>query len=242
MNYWNKWTFPRHSNLLRCTCIYIIYMNDYLHENLLFYTFPYVEHFEIGQIVKMLSLLLLLVFICYRTPRTAWRENLTYWEWTVNNSWEHFSSSHAKDICLVSDANHWFGVTRRTFVWCPKLICWFGDAAWVCMWWLSVVSKSVLSTCCTDDTMMLVLSMSVLCSLGFGEHAVLVCGLLCPCGVLLLSVYTHITLSPELLKSHGMGLLMREDKNSETRGCDLPSSIFTVCHNTEQQQAGIRLC
>ncbi len=22
-NYWNKWTFPRHSNLLRCTCIYI---------------------------------------------------------------------------------------------------------------------------------------------------------------------------------------------------------------------------
>ncbi len=23
LNYWNKWTFPRHSNLLRCTCIYI---------------------------------------------------------------------------------------------------------------------------------------------------------------------------------------------------------------------------
>ncbi len=22
-NYWNKWTFPRHSNLLRCTCINI---------------------------------------------------------------------------------------------------------------------------------------------------------------------------------------------------------------------------
>ncbi len=22
LNYWNKWTFPRHSNLLRCTCIY----------------------------------------------------------------------------------------------------------------------------------------------------------------------------------------------------------------------------
>ncbi len=21
LNYWNKWTFPRHSNLLRCTCI-----------------------------------------------------------------------------------------------------------------------------------------------------------------------------------------------------------------------------
>ncbi len=23
LNYWNKWTFPRHSNLLRCTCICI---------------------------------------------------------------------------------------------------------------------------------------------------------------------------------------------------------------------------
>ncbi len=23
LNYWNKWTFPRHSNLLRCTCIHI---------------------------------------------------------------------------------------------------------------------------------------------------------------------------------------------------------------------------
>ncbi len=23
LNYWNKWTFPRHSNLLRCTCVYI---------------------------------------------------------------------------------------------------------------------------------------------------------------------------------------------------------------------------
>ncbi len=23
LNYWNKWTFPRHSNLLKCTCIYI---------------------------------------------------------------------------------------------------------------------------------------------------------------------------------------------------------------------------
>ncbi len=22
LNYWNKWTFPRHSNLLRCTCIH----------------------------------------------------------------------------------------------------------------------------------------------------------------------------------------------------------------------------
>ncbi len=22
-NYWNKWTFPRHSNLLRCTCTYL---------------------------------------------------------------------------------------------------------------------------------------------------------------------------------------------------------------------------
>lgn len=104
---------------------------------------------------------------------------------------------------------------------------------WRCclsMWWLSVVSKSVHSTCYTDDTMMLAMSMSVLCSLGSGEHIVLVCGLLCPCGVLLLSVYTHITLSPELQKSHAMGLLMREDKNSEKRACALPSSIFTICH------------
>ncbi len=23
LNYWNKWTFPRHSNLLRCTCIWL---------------------------------------------------------------------------------------------------------------------------------------------------------------------------------------------------------------------------
>ncbi len=23
LNYWNKWTFPRHSNLLRCTCTWI---------------------------------------------------------------------------------------------------------------------------------------------------------------------------------------------------------------------------
>ncbi len=23
LNYWNKWTFPRHSNLLRCTCIFV---------------------------------------------------------------------------------------------------------------------------------------------------------------------------------------------------------------------------
>ncbi len=23
LNYWNKWTFPRHSNLLRCTCIFL---------------------------------------------------------------------------------------------------------------------------------------------------------------------------------------------------------------------------
>ncbi len=22
LNYWNKWTFPRHSNLLRCTCVF----------------------------------------------------------------------------------------------------------------------------------------------------------------------------------------------------------------------------
>ncbi len=29
LNYWNKWTFPRHSNLLRCTCIYI-YIYDWL--------------------------------------------------------------------------------------------------------------------------------------------------------------------------------------------------------------------
>ncbi len=28
LNYWNKWTFPQHSNLLRCTCvcIYNIYL------------------------------------------------------------------------------------------------------------------------------------------------------------------------------------------------------------------------
>ncbi len=25
LNYWNKWTFPQHSNLLRCTCIYTVY-------------------------------------------------------------------------------------------------------------------------------------------------------------------------------------------------------------------------
>ncbi len=25
LNYWNKWTFPRHSNLLRCTCIWQFY-------------------------------------------------------------------------------------------------------------------------------------------------------------------------------------------------------------------------
>ncbi len=24
LNYWNKWTFPRHSNLLRCTCILVV--------------------------------------------------------------------------------------------------------------------------------------------------------------------------------------------------------------------------
>ncbi len=27
LNYWNKWTFPWHSNLLRCTCIYL-YINE----------------------------------------------------------------------------------------------------------------------------------------------------------------------------------------------------------------------
>ncbi len=25
LNYWNKWTFPRHSNLLRCTCMYLFF-------------------------------------------------------------------------------------------------------------------------------------------------------------------------------------------------------------------------
>ncbi len=25
LNYWNKWTFPRHFNLLRCTCIYLFF-------------------------------------------------------------------------------------------------------------------------------------------------------------------------------------------------------------------------
>ncbi len=29
LNYWNKWTFPRHSNLLRCTCIYISVAQTY---------------------------------------------------------------------------------------------------------------------------------------------------------------------------------------------------------------------
>ncbi len=28
LNYWNKWTFPQHSNLLRCTCI-CIWMNEW---------------------------------------------------------------------------------------------------------------------------------------------------------------------------------------------------------------------
>ncbi len=31
LNYWNKWTFPRHSNLLRCTCVCIyIYIYIYI--------------------------------------------------------------------------------------------------------------------------------------------------------------------------------------------------------------------
>ncbi len=29
LNYWNKWTVSRHSNLLRCTCIYCLYMKQY---------------------------------------------------------------------------------------------------------------------------------------------------------------------------------------------------------------------
>ncbi len=28
LNYWNKWTFPRHSNLLRCTCISVFYFKS----------------------------------------------------------------------------------------------------------------------------------------------------------------------------------------------------------------------
>ncbi len=41
LNYWNKWTFPRHSNLLRCTCIcmYIyIYIYIFFFCSLLFWS------------------------------------------------------------------------------------------------------------------------------------------------------------------------------------------------------------
>ncbi len=31
LNYWNKWTFPRPSNLLKCTCISIIVWNTHTH-------------------------------------------------------------------------------------------------------------------------------------------------------------------------------------------------------------------
>ncbi len=31
LNYWNKWTFPRHSNLLRCTCITLMTMIILIH-------------------------------------------------------------------------------------------------------------------------------------------------------------------------------------------------------------------
>ncbi len=31
LNYWNKWTFPRHSNLLRCTCIYCMCVCVYIY-------------------------------------------------------------------------------------------------------------------------------------------------------------------------------------------------------------------
>ncbi len=120
----------------------------------------------------------------------------------------------------------------RTFIWCLKLICWFGDAAWVCGDWVlfpnlffpPVVLMTLWCWCCPCCNLFPWVR---------GTHSTCVWAAY-PCGVLLLSVYTHITLSPELLKSHGMGLLMREDKNSETRGCDLPSSIFTKCYKYRQ--------
>ncbi len=34
LNYWNKFTFPGHSNLLRCTCIFKHGLSDYMRQNL----------------------------------------------------------------------------------------------------------------------------------------------------------------------------------------------------------------
>ncbi len=45
LNYWNKWTFPQHSNLLRCTSVYIyiyIHIHTYLHTHTYIYIYVYV--------------------------------------------------------------------------------------------------------------------------------------------------------------------------------------------------------
>ncbi len=56
LNYWNKWTFPQHSNLLRCTCIYIYI---YIYRDFFFIGAPPVCHLSfVRDSEKMASLLL----------------------------------------------------------------------------------------------------------------------------------------------------------------------------------------
>ncbi len=44
LNYWNKWTFPQHSNLLKCTCIYTMWpltIPLYIYIYIYIYTYTY---------------------------------------------------------------------------------------------------------------------------------------------------------------------------------------------------------
>ncbi len=41
LNYWNKLTFPRHSNLLRCICIYLQIMNKHIYAHMYIYIYTH---------------------------------------------------------------------------------------------------------------------------------------------------------------------------------------------------------
>ncbi len=62
LNYWNKWTFPRHSNLLRCTCI----LNKIINATLLFLPPFFMSWTQRSKTFFMYTKDLFLSNICYK--------------------------------------------------------------------------------------------------------------------------------------------------------------------------------